>query len=134
MSALADALVAAQRRALAAAEKHFVADRITPEELTDLLDSMGLTDAVDRERLIAALTAIRTYGASVPAEPPNGAEKPPETATGAQVTFIQDLLKRGEHGMLAEADLKALTRERASTLIEQLKAGTYNPTEWDVPF
>ncbi len=52
MSALAEALVAAQRRALSAMEKQYVAGLIGGEEAEVLMDNMGLTDAVDQGRLL----------------------------------------------------------------------------------
>jgi hypothetical protein len=30
--------------------------------------------------------------------------------------------------------VRALTFDRASALIDALKSGSYDPTEWDVPF
>ena len=136
MTALADALVAAQRRALAAAEKHFVAGRIDADELTALLDAMGLTDAVDQERLIASLSAIQLYGAAMPSTPANGAEKPPEKATQAQ----RDRVKRdlvplvGEDAAGAIATDPALTTPQASEIIDSVRAGTFNLEAWAVPF
>jgi hypothetical protein len=35
---------------------------------------------------------------------------------------------------LAEQDVRALTFDRASALIDALKTGRYDPAEWDVPF
>lgn len=139
MSALAEALVAAQRRALAQLEKGYVRgpqeDRDEAAQgFRDALAAIGLADREDVETLIACLEVIRQTGGTLPAEANGSTEKPAEKATGAQVTFVQDLLKRGDHAPLSEADLRNLSREKVSALIEALKQGTYDPTEWDVPF
>jgi hypothetical protein len=133
--ALAEALVAAQRRAMQAVEKAYVAGALEREAADAELQAVGATDAVDRSALLDALDTLRRYGAPLPAEPrPNGDTPEPAKATAAQVTFAQDLFKRGDLVPLAESDLRNLPRERISALIEQLKAGTYDASEWDVPF
>lgn len=132
MSALAEALVAAQRRALASLEKAYAAGQIEADPLLDKLALCGINDPVDLAHLLASLDVIREWGAAVPAEPTNGTE--PKKATEGQVSYIVDLLKRGNHAPLAEQDLRALSFDRASKLIDALKGGTYNPDEWDVPF
>jgi hypothetical protein len=128
---LSDALTAAQRRALAALEKAYVAGAIESDKLREGLHACGVSDDVDISYLTHALDLLREWGAPVPAEP-NGGE--PKKATEGQVKFIVDLLKKGNHGPLAEQDLRALTFDRASALIDALKAASYDPAEWDVPF
>ena len=71
MTALAEALLAAQRQAIGALSKHYVAGMLDVGELCEHLDAMGCKDDVDQGQ---------------------------------------------------------------SKVIEQLKAGTYNPDEWTVPF
>lgn len=136
MSALAEALVAAQRRAISALEKGYVAGRIDRDLAIVTLDGIGATDAVDRDRLLLALDVIREWGASLPAEakPAANGDGEPAKATPAQVTYAQSLFQRGNLVPLAESDLRNMPRERISALIESLKAGSYDPTEWDVPF
>jgi hypothetical protein len=58
----------------------------------------------------------------------------PKKATEGQVSYIIDLLKKGQHGPLNENDLRGLSFDRASELIDSLKAGSYDPAAWDVPF
>jgi hypothetical protein len=58
VSALAEALVAAQRRSLATLEKAYVAGAIDAEPMTEALERCGITDAVDRAFLIASLTGV----------------------------------------------------------------------------
>jgi hypothetical protein len=132
VSALAEALVAAQRRALAALEKAYVAEKIDKVELTRQISMIGLTDTVDGGFLLASLDVLREWGAPLPAT--NGASAEPKKATEGQVSYIVDLLKKGNHGQLFEDDLRALTFDRASALIDALKAGSYNPSEWELPF
>ena len=131
MSALAEALVAAQRRALASLEKAFVADRIDSEALHLQLHAMGITDDIDISYLATSLAVIREWGSSAPAET-NGASEP--KATQAQVKYAQSLLQRLGAPALAEQDLRAMTPERISKLIGALKDGSYQPGDWDVPF
>jgi hypothetical protein len=45
VSALADALVAAQRRALSAMEKQYAAGKLEPDAVREKLTAIGLTDA-----------------------------------------------------------------------------------------
>jgi hypothetical protein len=89
MSALADALVAAQRRALAQLEKEFVRskqedDAERADAFREALAAIGLTDRLEAESLIACLEVLRTTGGALPAEPTNGgAPKPQEKASDA---------------------------------------------------
>ena len=84
MSALADALVAAQRRALAAVEKQYAAGKLEADAVREQLDAIGLSDTVDVDRLLAALDLIRDYGATLPGEPaPTNGKPETEKATDA---------------------------------------------------
>lgn len=138
MSALAEALVAAQRRALAALQKTYVHSPLTPEELDtekdrvrQIMDAIGCTDTVEQGQLFAALDVIRATGAALPAEPTNGGEpKPPEPASDAQLARIADLVKRKN---VPAPDLP-LTKVDASAIISALQAGTYDPSKWSGPF
>lgn len=136
MTPLSEALTAAQRRALQALEKAYVAGHIDAEHLSAALEAAGISDPIDIAFLLSALDVLREWG--VPA--PNMAERvarengEPKRASASQVSFIVDLLKRGNHGPLAEDDLRALPFERASELISALKDGTYKAEDWDVPF
>lgn len=136
MSALAEALAAAQRRSLATLEKAYVAGVIEAEPMIEAMESCGITDAVDRSFLIASLDVLKEWGVAAPTMTERVAREngAPKKVTEGQVSYIIDLLKKGNHGPLAEQDVRALTFDRASTLIDSLKAGTYNADEWDVPF
>jgi hypothetical protein len=136
VSALAEALVAAQRRSLATLEKAYVAGAIEAEPMIGAMESCGITDAVDRAFLIASLDVLKEWGVTAPTMTERLAREngEPKKATEGQVSYIVDLLKRGNHGPLDEGDLRALTFDRASQLIDALKSGSYKPDEWDVPF
>lgn len=131
MSALADALVAAQRRALSAMEKQYAAGKIDSDEARMVMEVIGTTDAVDQDRLLASLNAIRLYGATVPSEPtPNGEPKKPEPASDAQLAFIARLVKEKK----AQPPDTPLTKAEAHEIIDTLQAGTYDAAKWTVPF
>jgi hypothetical protein len=130
MSALADALVAAQRRALAAVEKQYAAGKLEADDVRAKLADIGLTDDVDADRLIAALDMIREYGAALPSEPTNGgAGKPPEKATDAQLALIAKLVSEKN---VTGPDLP-VTKAQAHEIIDGLKNGSYDPATWRVP-
>lgn len=130
MTALADALVAAQRRALAAVEKQYAAGKLEADDVRAKLADIGLTDDVDADRLIAALDLIREYGAALPSEPTNGAGKPPEKASDAQLALIARLVSEKN---VAGPDLP-ITKAQAHEIIDGLKNGSYDPATWRVPF
>ena len=135
MSALADALVAAQRRALTALEKAYVAGTLAEDRMREILDLIGTTDAVDQDRLIASLDVIRLMGASLPAEPVNGAEKASDAPMSPKQSAFIDKLWRERGGKPAERpDTTGLTQEKASELITQLRTNTYDPAAWSIPF
>jgi hypothetical protein len=136
VSALAEALVAAQRRSLATLEKAYVAGAIEAEPMAEAMEACGITDAVDRAFLIASLDVLKEWGVTAPTMTERVAREngEPKKATEGQAKFIMDLLARGNHAALAEQDIRALTFDRASALIDALKAGSYDPAEWDYPF
>ena len=134
MSALAEALVAAQRRALTALQSAFVAGRMTRDEAISAMNLMGVADAVEQDRLIYALAVIRDLGAPMPSEPPaaNGepAEKKPEPASAAQIAYITKLVKDKQ---VSAPDLP-LSKAQAHEIIDALQDGSYDATKWSVPF
>jgi len=130
MTALADALVAAQRRAITALEKQYAAGRLERDTAARLLTAIGTTDDVDQERLLNALDVIRAYGAELPSEPATNGEQKPEPATEAQLKFIAKLADEKGYPMPDGP----LTKVSAHEIIGTLKAGTYEPEKWHVPF
>jgi len=131
VSALAEALVAAQRRALAAVEKQYAAGKLESGDVREKLTAIGLTDDVDADRLIAALDLIREYGATLPTEPRgNGARPDDNAATDAQLALIADLVQKHK---LEPPDMP-LTKADASAIITDMKAGSYDAAKWKVPF
>lgn len=113
MTPLSDALTAAQQRALAAMQKQYVAGRIDADTARSFMNSSGLTDSVDQDRLLFTLDAIAAWGVEPPAEPSNG--KPAdEPATDKQLGFIADLLSKVK---LSGPDLP-LTKAQAGDIID----------------
>jgi hypothetical protein len=112
-------------------EKQIVAGKLDDEKARVHMNTLGLSDTVDQDRLLFALAVIRDYGAQLPSEPTNGGEpKPPESASDAQLALIADLVKRKN---VPAPDLP-LTKVDASAIISSLQAGTYDPSKWSVPF
>ena len=140
MSALSEALLAAQRSALAALGKAYVGSPRTDDELDaekdtlrEALGQIGCTDSVEQRQWIASLDVLRATGAAAPSETKPAAEKSPpeiEPASDRQWGFIRQLCREKN---LAEPDA-VLTKATASQVIEQLQAGTYNPADWYTPF
>jgi len=130
---LSDALTMAQRRALAAFEKAYVAGAIDSEYVPARLEAFGISDPIDVAFLMAAWDVLSEWGVAEPTmgQRVNGEKR---YATEGQVKFATDLLKRGKHQPLAEADLRGMSFERASQLIDALKNERYVASEWDVPF
>lgn len=66
MTALAEALLAAQRQAIGAATKACVAGSLNETDLFELLDDIGARDTVEQAQLLASLHALQRFGASAP--------------------------------------------------------------------
>lgn len=131
MTALSEALEAAQTRAVAVLAKQYVGGAKGAAEVTEALEAVGLTDSVDRLRWFSALEVIRDGGGEAPAET-NGKPKA-EPATEAQTRFIGKLLD--EKGISPDDfPNKPLSKEDAHEVISSLQAGTYDPAKWTVPF
>ena len=138
MTALSEALVAAQRRAIAALEKAYVAQMVDRSMLDQQLNAIGCTDSVDQEHLYAALDIIQTWGASLPQASRHGngnsPDAPPALASDKQKAFIVKLLNEGNFPVIASQDLNAMSKQRAHEIIEALQANSYDPSVYDVPF
>lgn len=129
MTALADALVQAQSRAVAALGKQYVGGQLHEDEVRVMLDGIGLNDPTDRDHWIAALNIIRDTGAQLPSEP-NG-DKRPDPMTPAQKSLIDRLVAEKN---VPAPDLEQRTKQEAHEIIDTLKAGTYDPVKWSIPF
>lgn len=128
MSALAEALLAAQRQAVGALSKAYVAGSLEAVELCTSLSLIGCTDTVDQSLLVDALDVLRKYGT---APPTNGKPDPAsEPASQRQLDFLAKLAN--EKGKIAPDG--PLTKARASEAISALQNGTYNADEWTAPF
>jgi hypothetical protein len=131
VSALAEALAAAQSRAVAALGKQYVGGQLSADSVIAHLDGIGLSDPTDTRRWILALDILRATGAAMPAEtPPSGEAKPDDKATDAQLALIAKLVAEKK---AAPPDLP-LTKTQAHEIIDTLKDGTYDPDKWSVPF
>ena len=130
MTALSDALAAAQARAVAALAKAYVGGTISEERVRDALPLVGLKDPTDSDEWLAALDILKELGGAAPAEAKPATDGKPEPASDAQLAYIAKLVK--DSGVQAP-DLP-LTKAQASEVIETIKAGTYDPVKWSVPF
>ena len=131
MTALAEALIAAQARAVQALGKAFVAERVTPDEVQETLAGMGLTDGVDQAHWLQALVTIRELGGVAPTEL---AQKINDRsrATGPQLDYMRKIANERNY-VLPDAP-HLLSRDDASKVIDSMKAGEYDQAAWAVPF
>jgi hypothetical protein len=133
VTALSDALTAAQRSALAALEKAYVAGAIESEAMVAALESAGISDPVDTAFLLSALDVLKEWGVAAPTMTERVAREngEPEKASDKQLQLIFDLCKRKN---VPAPDLIGLTKPKASELIDSLNDGSYDPAKWTVPF
>jgi hypothetical protein len=135
VSALTQALEASQSKAVAALGKAYVRRDETPDDefFTAMLKKIGLDDAVAIHFLLAAWSVLREEKAAPPAEQ-TAPTAQAEPSTEAQRSFIDKLMDDAGQVRLDRADLERLSKDKASALISDLKAGTYDPAKWDVGF
>ena len=132
MSALTEALVAAQARAINAVSKAYLAGVLDAEAADSQLKYAGATDDVDRTALLNALEMIRTYGAAAPAEATqNGGGR--QAASDKQKDYLRRLVTEGNDQAPTEW-IGYLSKDEASKAIEQIKAGSFDINDWQVPF
>jgi hypothetical protein len=135
MSALTQALEASQNKAVAALGKAYVRRDETPDDelFTGLLKKIGLDDDVAIAFLLSAWSILREQREQPPGEQAAPAANG-ELSTEAQRSFIDKLMDDAGQVRLDRADLDRLSKDKASALISDLKAGTYDPAKWDVGF
>lgn len=122
MSALAEALVAAQARAVAALGKQYVGEQLDSDAVRIALDGIGLTDPTDTDRWLNALDILRATGATMPnGDTPAPGEKP---SSPAQRNLIDKLCD--ERGIVKPQSHPRLFTE-ASAVIDEIKAGRFSP-------
>ena len=131
MTALADALTAAQSRAVAALGKQYRAGLVEQEAAVAWLESFGLDDRVDMTRWFSCLDALRQFGGDAPGTTNGTTERPPEPMTPAQRSLIERLVSEKN---VPAPDLEQRTKQEAHEIIDTLKAGTYDPVKWSIPF
>ena len=118
MSALAEALLAAQRSALSAMQRAYLAGSLDDDEgMIEAMNRIGCTDTVEQGQYMFALETMRGLGVQAPAT--NGAPTPKEDrpASDAQWKLIRRLAD--ERGQVAPDG--PLTVEQASDVIEKLR-------------
>ncbi len=76
---------------------------------------------------------LREEKAPAPGEQASTPE-PSELASEAQRKYVDSLMDDGGHVRLDRGTLQNLSKDRASELISDLKAGKYDREKWDVPF
>ena len=131
MTALAEALLAAQRQAIGALGKQFVACQIDVAEVVSRLREIGCTDPADRDQMVAAWMILREYGSGLAT---NGAsQQAPKMMSPAQKRRIE--LDCKDRGWAPPAfDAVPITLDEASAIIDSIKDGSYDPARWNPPF
>ncbi len=121
MSALADALRAAQAQTLAAMQRAYLAAPCDRIDFVEQLDAIGCTEKVEQEYLLATLEALRGFGVQGSTQtlaPSRNGDT--EAATDAQWKLLRRLAD--ERGRVAPDG--PLTKDEASKAINDLKAGS----------
>ena len=119
MSALAEALLAAQRDTLAATRRAYLAGIIDDADVLDTMNRIGCTDSVEQAQFVAALESLRAFGVQVLAPIAAGTTpKEDRPASEAQWKLLRRLAE--ERGTVAPEG--PLTSAQASKAINELKA------------
>jgi len=127
VTALSEALTEAQAGAMKALTKAILAGQMGDEEAKARLETIGLTDVVDSTHWLASLEVLRELGGTLE----NGAKPLGEpTATARQMDYLRSL---ADDKGIALPD-RPWTQSKASEAITQLKAGTFDPAAWEIPF
>lgn len=135
MSALAEALVAAQARALASIGRTYVGSTDNGDDarqiIAGMLDKIGCTDKIEQGYLIACWDALRVAGVQAPPEQKqNGPDR--SKATDAQLSLMRKIAS--ERNYVLPDDPQLLSRDDASKVIDSMKSGEYDQATWAVPF
>jgi hypothetical protein len=130
MSALTDALEAAQRRAVTSLAKQYVGGAIEDAEVRQALEEIGLTDPTDTDRWLSCLDILKATGAELPRENGGKSKTTDEPASDAQWTLIRRL---ADDKQLAAPE-PPLTKLQAHEVIDSLKANSYDPSKWNPGF
>ena len=131
MTPLSDALTVAQKRALAALEKAYVAGEIDGEAFAAALAAFGISDPIDVAFLLSALDVCREWGVPAPTMSERVTAAKVEPATDAQWQRIRRDCEAQKVGL---PETEHLTKAQASEIIGALQAGTYDPAKYSVPF
>jgi hypothetical protein len=132
MTALSDALTAAQAKAIVTIERAYVAGHLDAESFAARLDEIGCGDVFERAHLLACLDTLREYGQPATTEREAYSERRKrEPLTDPQRARI---IRDCDAHSLPYPDFDALTKAQASEVIQSLEQGTYDPDKWTVPF
>jgi hypothetical protein len=129
--ALTDALRASQAKAVAALGKAYIRRDDEPDDelFRALLLKIGLDDEVAIGFLLQGWSVLREYREPAPAEQ----QAPKQLDAEASPAQMNLLRKLADEKGVALPD-RPFTKQRAHEAIDALKAGTFNPDEWEVPF
>lgn len=116
MTALAEALLAAQRQAIGALTKVYLAQGIDDAEFSKALDNIGVRDVTDQASLMECLHILHLYGAPAPSVSARPAALD-EPATKAQLDLIAKL--SDYKGRVVNTD--GMTKAQATQVIDALK-------------
>jgi hypothetical protein len=132
-AALAAALEASQAKAIAALGKAYVRRDEEPDQdlFRQLMKGMGLDDDFAITFLFHAWDVLREQREQPPGAENGQPAKEDEPASERQLSYIASLADEKGH---TAPDTAGLTKAKASELISELQAGTYDPEKWEVPF
>jgi len=129
MTALSDALAAAQAKALSALEKAYVRGALDYEQFIARMDEIGCADDIDQALLVFALDVLKEYGQT---EPAYTEKRQTEKPTDAQLALVAKMAS--ERGFTAP-DMTGATRAQVSEVIDAIRNGTFDPAKWpEIPF
>jgi hypothetical protein len=132
VTALDDALAAAQSKAIAALGKRYVRSAEPPEDeaVRSEFAAVGFNDELGVSFLLAAWKILREQGEQAPDAQEPRRDTKPEPATEPQLKFIRKLCDEKQVPYPDEP----LSKANAHEVIESLRAGTYDAEKWQVPF
>jgi hypothetical protein len=130
VTALDENREASQDAAIKALGKRFVRsfDEPNPEDYRIQLHALGFLDDVGIGFMLCGWAILRQEREQPPAAA--AAKQPDEPATDRQLAVMRELAEKA--GVVIPE--RPFTKDRASEAISQLKAGTFDPDKWEVPF
>lgn len=132
-SELADALSASRSKAIAALGRAYRYSESEPDDarFIEVMGWMGLEDEVAVKWLLATWKVLRDEKAEPPGEQAPAKPKEDE-ATKPQLDLLDKLLR--EKNLPARDGSYPFTKQEAHEAIDAVKAGTYDPKRYEIPF